>query len=320
MIGNPAFITAQHAEHPGIALFKQGKNGEAVRELNAAVKLKEYKTDATVWNTLGLALVQTEDYKKAKGAFEKAVKLEPASSAFRTNLAWAYLVLRDTNKAQSETAKAIQLDGTNAIPYFIRGTASLWEGNFDEGQRDADQALVINPGLPQGYVLSSRIQVARLGKKLAAGLNETVREHIEFLRAAVEVLRTGADRCKHSPDRAMVDSELESIEVFYNYFSKERPLPGNPPDASITPIKILSKPKATYTDAARNANVQGTIRLAILLGASGRVERILVLKRLGHGLDEQAMRAARQIKFEPKKKDGVPVSTVVLFDYGFNIY
>jgi protein TonB len=60
--------------------------------------------------------------------------------------------------------------------------------------------------------------------------------------------------------------------------------------------------------------------LAILLGASGRVERILVLKRLGYGLDEQAVKAAQQIKFEPKKKDGVPVSTVVIFDYGFNIY
>lgn len=41
---------------------------------------------------------------------------------------------------------------------------------------------------------------------------------------------------------------------------------------------------------------------------------------LGYGLDELAFKAARRIVFQPKMKDGKPVSTVVTLEYGFSIY
>jgi TonB family protein len=41
--------------------------------------------------------------------------------------------------------------------------------------------------------------------------------------------------------------------------------------------------------------------------ASGVVQINRVVSGLGHGLDEAATRAARQIKFKPAKRDGQPV-------------
>ena len=87
-----------------------------------------------------------------------------------------------------------------------------------------------------------------------------------------------------------------------------------------TPYKILFKPKATYTDAARTNNVQGSVTLKITLLASGQVGSITPVTRLPYGLTEQAIAAARQIKFEPKKINGQAVSVTVTFQYGFNIY
>ena len=98
---------------------------------------------------------------------------------------------------------------------------------------------------------------------------------------------------------------------------------GGPPPkvaAVTTPLQILAKPKATYTDAARTNNVQGSVRLKITLLASGAVGSITPVTRLPHGLTEQAIAAARQIRFKPKMINGVPQSVVVTFDYGFNIY
>jgi TonB family protein len=98
---------------------------------------------------------------------------------------------------------------------------------------------------------------------------------------------------------------------------------GGPPPkvANVTsPYKILFKPKATYTDAARTNNVQGSVTLKIVLLASGQVGSITPVTRLPYGLTEQAIAAARQIRFEPKKVNGTPVSTTVTFQYGFNIY
>jgi TonB family protein len=41
--------------------------------------------------------------------------------------------------------------------------------------------------------------------------------------------------------------------------------------------------------------------------ANGTMEVNRVVSGLGHGLDENAVRAAQQIKFKPAKRDGQPV-------------
>jgi TonB family protein len=92
------------------------------------------------------------------------------------------------------------------------------------------------------------------------------------------------------------------------------------PTANGDALQILSKPKAVYTDAARENDIQGSVRLKITLLASGEVGSITPVTTLPYGLTEQAIEAARKIKFKPKTVNGQPVSVVVTFDYGFNIY
>jgi outer membrane biosynthesis protein TonB len=46
----------------------------------------------------------------------------------------------------------------------------------------------------------------------------------------------------------------------------------------------------------------------------------MVVKPLSHGLNEEAVRAARAIKFNPATKDGKPVSVVKQIEYSFSIY
>lgn len=315
-------ISAQEqSRHPGILLYEQGKHAEAVSVLEAARKQEEFKADAEIWNYLGLAYFETAEIKKARKALEKAVELAPEKSVYRSNLAYAYLFNRQIDKAQSQADKAIELDPLNVTAYYIRGAANLWEHKLDDAESDADRLISINPGYCQGYNLKSDVLMAVLGDRVSAG--STVKDEIDYLKRANDALTSGVANCKNSAGSKELNAELESIGAFYKYFNKDKSepaIPALPPEPGVTPFKILSKPRASYSDKARNAGVQGTIRLAVLLGASGKVEHILVLKRLGYGLDEQAVHAARQIKFEPKMRDGKPVSTVVIFEYGFNIY
>ncbi len=98
---------------------------------------------------------------------------------------------------------------------------------------------------------------------------------------------------------------------------------GVPPPKPVgvtSPVKILSKPQAKYNDAGRTNGVQGSVRLKITLLANGSVGSITPVTRLPHGLTEQAIAAARQLRFEPKKINGVPVATIVTIDYSFSIY
>lgn len=87
-----------------------------------------------------------------------------------------------------------------------------------------------------------------------------------------------------------------------------------------TPYRIISKPRPGYTDAARANQVTGTVALKVTLLASGAVGPIVPVRRLPDGLTEQAIAAARQIKFEPKKVNGVAQSISVTVEYSFTIY
>lgn len=84
--------------------------------------------------------------------------------------------------------------------------------------------------------------------------------------------------------------------------------------------RILAKPEPSYTESARKFGVVGKVRVRIALMSSGTVSGIAVVAQLPHGLTQEAIEAARKIKFEPAIKDGRPVSQYVTVDYNFNIY
>jgi TonB family protein len=81
----------------------------------------------------------------------------------------------------------------------------------------------------------------------------------------------------------------------------------------IIPAEILSKPLPIYTEEARARRIEGEVLLEVVLGASGKIHVVRVVRGLGHGLDDAAVRAAEQIQFKPAQRDGQPSdSTAVL--------
>ena len=85
------------------------------------------------------------------------------------------------------------------------------------------------------------------------------------------------------------------------------------PAAVRIPAEILSKPTPIYTDEARAKRIEGEVLLEVVLEASGKVRVLKVVRGLGHGLDDAAVRAAEQIHFKPAMQDGQPSdSTAVL--------
>ncbi len=85
-------------------------------------------------------------------------------------------------------------------------------------------------------------------------------------------------------------------------------------------VNITSKPRATYTDLARQNVVQGKVVLRVTFLASGGIGAIAVVSGLPNGLTEQAIAAARSIKFEPAKAAGVAVSVTKTIEYTFAIF
>jgi TonB family protein len=74
-----------------------------------------------------------------------------------------------------------------------------------------------------------------------------------------------------------------------------------------TPLEILSKPTPVYTDEARTMKIEGEVLLEVEFSAEGDITVLRVVRGLGHGLDESAMRAVRSMRFKPAQRDGEAV-------------
>jgi TonB family protein len=85
------------------------------------------------------------------------------------------------------------------------------------------------------------------------------------------------------------------------------------------PAEILSKPTPVYTDEARAKHIEGEVLLEVVFGASGKIQVLRVVRGLGHGLDDAAVRAAEQIRFKPALRDGQPSDSTALVHIIFQL-
>lgn len=84
--------------------------------------------------------------------------------------------------------------------------------------------------------------------------------------------------------------------------------------------KVIYKPDPEYSTEARQAKYQGTVVLSVIVGADGHTRQVQVARSLGMGLDEKAVEAVRQWRFEPAKKDGRPVPVAVDVEVAFHLF
>jgi protein TonB len=91
------------------------------------------------------------------------------------------------------------------------------------------------------------------------------------------------------------------------------------PEVSTRP-RVIAKPEPQYTEQARRDQITGTVVLRVVFSSSGQVTNIQAVQKLGGGLTEKAIAAARQIRFLPAMRNGQPVSMYMQLEYNFNLY
>ena len=84
--------------------------------------------------------------------------------------------------------------------------------------------------------------------------------------------------------------------------------------------RVIYAPDPEFSEEARKAKYQGTVVLSVVVGADGRTRDIRVQHSLGMGLDEKAIEAIREWKFEPSRKDGVAVAVQVDIEVNFRLF
>jgi len=71
-----------------------------------------------------------------------------------------------------------------------------------------------------------------------------------------------------------------------------------------------------YPAEAKQLGIEGPVRVRLVVDDRGKVTSAVLLNRLGHGLDELALRKAKEIEFEPARDtDDHPVASVVVWTF-----
>jgi len=84
--------------------------------------------------------------------------------------------------------------------------------------------------------------------------------------------------------------------------------------------RVLYSPDPQYSEEARKAKFQGTVVLWAVIGPDGRPKDLRVARSLGLGLDQQALEAVRQWRFDPARMDGRPVAVEINIEVNFRLY
>jgi periplasmic protein TonB len=83
------------------------------------------------------------------------------------------------------------------------------------------------------------------------------------------------------------------------------------PGSGIEPPRLVREVKAEYTEEARRRSLTGDVLLEIVVRFDGTVGDVRLVRGLGSGLDQRAVQAVRQWRFDPARRKGVPVNVLV---------
>lgn len=87
----------------------------------------------------------------------------------------------------------------------------------------------------------------------------------------------------------------------------------------VTAPRLKSKVEPKYSEEARVAMLSGTCVAQVEIGPDGQPHNLRVLRGLGLGLDEKALEAISQWRFEPGTRNGDPVTVMATIEVNFRL-
>jgi TonB family protein len=82
--------------------------------------------------------------------------------------------------------------------------------------------------------------------------------------------------------------------------------------------RVIRRVEPVYPADARDKNIKGSVVLTMVVDREGNPQDIKIWRSLNPSMDQAAIEAARQMRFEPGLKDGQPVSETLLVEFYFS--
>jgi TonB family protein len=87
----------------------------------------------------------------------------------------------------------------------------------------------------------------------------------------------------------------------------------------VTAPRLEHKMEPQYSEQARIAKLDGTVVLSVEIGPDGLAHNIQVMRAIGFGLDQKAIDAVSQWRFQPGTRNGAPVTVQATIEVSFRL-
>lgn len=282
--------------------------------------LEQFKKSPAMWYYYGVALTRNSDLTTARDAFKQALKLDSGFLLARVGLSRALLLAGQFEEAAKEGRRVLGGEAKTADPHFVFARLHLLSGDGPRALAEAEAAIKATASFAPAFLVRHQALLQTLANSRYMR-PEGREQRRELLNQAVNSLQEylALPNAKESSLREV----LQTLRFYQKACAED---PGDPArqlffaQEVTTRARIQSKAEPQYTEAARAAQMRGTVMLFVVLSANGNVEHPLVMQSLPFGLAEKSIEAAHQIRFTPAIKDGRAVSTWLQVEYNFNLY
>ena len=127
----------------GVIFHQRGNHAEAVRQIDAALKINPKA--AFAHNNRGLVLQELKRFDEALASYDKALALEPDYPEAFNNRGVALAELQRLDEALASYDKALALKPDNAAAFNNRGAALKELKRFDEALASCERAIALKP-------------------------------------------------------------------------------------------------------------------------------------------------------------------------------
>ncbi len=92
------------------------------------------------------------------------------------------------------------------------------------------------------------------------------------------------------------------------------------PEPVYAKLKVIDAPPPVYPPQCRRLGIEGVVRVRVLVGPHGRPKEVTIARSSGdEALDESAQDAVRDWRFEPGRRDGVPIQAWAVVPIEFKL-
>jgi TonB family protein len=226
--------------------------------------------------------------------------------------------------AQAETLLGNRSDAANALAYL--GIAAIGDKHYEQALEYLNRAASVESS-SHSIALWTAIMRDRQGLTDEADqfYRKAIWQNHGYPNAAApttdqELYANFLQRLGREAELQEVTAQIKATQELLRV-QATKPVPAGVYriESGMNPPKLLSKVEPGYTEEARIARYQGTLVLSVEVGTDGLAHNMTVLRGLGLGLDDRALDAVSQWKFQPAVKDGQPIPVIANIEVNFRL-